>query len=114
MQFESQIQSRISKLEEELENERKKFIDEKLNEDWKKFLFFSFYRGSHTELGEGDEWVLYLFHPYVDFSQWKDTSFSHGHFGQSEDNASFEIWLAGIPDDFFVEMDPPDDMIEGL
>ncbi len=74
---------------------------------WKKFHYFSFYHGSHQELGGGDINDIYFFHPDVDLSRWDGVSFSHGHRDQSEDDLNFNMWLQDLDPEYYVEVVDP-------
>ncbi len=82
--------------------ERSAFIQEKQNEGWQLFVFFSSYQGSHEEMGEADERKTYLFHPDIELSGWNEVKFHHGHWGCSQHNSQFEAWLQALSDDQYI------------
>lgn len=100
----NKLKTELQKLRDELLDEQENFIASKVAEGWQKFIFSSSYYGSHNEYGDNDVFVVYLFAPSVDLSLWADKSFTHGHYGESEDNESFELWLEQLPDDSFIEI----------
>ena len=73
-----------------------------LAEGWRIFVYESDYFGSHTELDEGPERDIYLFHPTVNFSQWLGVRFSHGHHGRSESNELFQQWLERVEEEKYL------------
>jgi hypothetical protein len=99
-----QLHDEISRLERLVESGRAGLIAECIRDGWKKMDFHSYYYGSHTELGEGDRNVIFLFHPSVDIGRWVGAHFSHGHNVQSAKNEQFEIWLSGLPEGHYIEL----------
>ena len=111
MEFKSSIAERIGTLQKEirqlsqnLEAERDSFVETKVAEGWTKFVYHSSYYGSHSERGEGDEEVIYLFRHDVDSSRWEGVQFGHGSFGASDNNASFATWFGGLAEDQYIEI----------
>ena len=75
---------------------------QKMQKNWKKFVYKSTYFGSHPERGCGDETKIFLFHPSVQLEQWVGISFSHGTARGDEKYEAFERWLEGLSEDNFV------------
>lgn len=98
------LEKEIERLRQELDDEQKKFVESVLAGGWKRFDLFSYYYGSHSELGEGDREGVFFFHPSVDISRWDGVLFAHGHFSQGENNDKFYEWLAGLPNEHLIEL----------
>lgn len=93
----------LSPLYKELENEKKKFLDEKISEGWKKFRFSSEYFGSHREYTD-DEEENYLFHSSIDISRWEGIHFTHGTWSGDENYEAFKEWIVSLGEELYIEL----------
>ena len=113
MTFTSEYEKEICELEKKIyqierlkEDEVSVFSNKKITEGWKKFIFESDYRGSHSEYDEEDEIVEYLFAPSVVVPHFDD--FSHGHRSVHENNSKFAEFLTSIGDDQYIVLPTED------